>query len=129
MKQDQIVAAIAQRLHGFDDDFGLLVEIRDHHHDAAPPQELLKMDERLGEIGMRAGLRLLDGVRHAHELALARGGLDVVAHFVVEDDHAGGVALLIGEIGQRNGQKRAVVQLGDAGASCSPWTRWYPAST
>ena len=29
-----------------------------------------------------------------HELALARGGRHVVAHVVVEDDQAGGVALL-----------------------------------
>ena len=47
---------IAQRLDGVDHDFGLFVEIGDHHHDAAPPQELLKMDERLGEIGARAEL-------------------------------------------------------------------------
>ena len=57
---------------------------------------------------------LFDGVGHAHELALAGGGLDVVAHIVVEDDHAGGVALLVGEIGERHGQEPAVVELGDA---------------
>ena len=33
---------------------GIFVEIRQHDHDAAPVQEILEMDERLGEIGMRA---------------------------------------------------------------------------
>ena len=86
--------------------FGLLVEIRDHDHDAAAPQELLKMDERLGEIGARAGLRLLDGVQHAHELALPRGGRDVIAHIVVEDDQAGGVALQVRQIASDAARKR-----------------------
>jgi hypothetical protein len=49
---------------------------------------------------VRAGLRVLDGVRDTHELALPRGGLDVVANLVIEDDHAGRVALLVGEIGE-----------------------------
>ena len=57
-------------------------------------------------------LRLFNGVRHAHELALPRGGLNVVAHLVIENDHAGGVALQIGQIGQRNGQETPVVEFG-----------------
>ena len=51
---------------------------------------------------------------HAHELALARGRLNIVAHVVIEDDHAGRVALLVGQIGQRRRQKARVIQLGDA---------------
>ncbi len=65
-------------------------------------QEMLKMDEGFGEIGARAELGFFYGVRHAHELALPRGGLDVVRHVVVENDDAGRVALLVGEISERN---------------------------
>ena len=66
---------IAQRLDGLDDRSGLLVKIGDHHHDAAAVQEILKMHERLGEIGMRARLRLFDGVQQPEQLPLARGRL------------------------------------------------------
>ena len=97
MEQHQIVAVESQRRHGVDDDFRLFVEIGDHHHDAAPPVELLEMNERLREIGAGAEFGFFYRVRDAHELALARGGLDVVAHVVVEDDYAGGIALLIGQ--------------------------------
>ena len=37
-KRITLVAAMPQRLHGVDDDLGRLVEIRNHHHDAAPAQ-------------------------------------------------------------------------------------------
>ena len=56
VEENHLIAAKAQRLDGLDDGVGLFVEIRKHHHDAAAVQEILKMDEGLGEIGARAGL-------------------------------------------------------------------------
>ena len=38
-----------------------------HNDDAAAAQEILEMDERLGEIRARARLGLLDGVEQAEE--------------------------------------------------------------
>ena len=64
-----------------------------HDDDAAAVQEILKMDERLGEIGVRPGFGLLDGVQQPEELSLARGGRDVVHHVFIEDDEPGGIAL------------------------------------
>ena len=93
MKQDHFIAAIAQRLDGLDDDVRVLVEIRHHHHDAAPVQEILEVDERLGEIGVRPDLGLLDGVQQAEKLPLPRGRRDVILHVLIEDDQPGGVAL------------------------------------
>ena len=64
VKQDHFVAAIAQRLDGFDDVLRLLIEIREHDHDAAAVQEILEMDERLDEIGARRRrFGVLDGVQ------------------------------------------------------------------
>ena len=77
---------------------GVLVEIRKHHHQPAPPQEILEVGERLGEIGMRAGLGLFDGVQQAEELALPRGRRHVVLDVLVEDDQPGGIALFTGQV-------------------------------
>ena len=63
-------------------------------------QELLKVEEGFGEVGARAAFGMFDGVEEAHQLALAGGGRDVVFNLVVEDDEAGGVALLRGEVGE-----------------------------
>ena len=71
------------------------------------------MNEGFGEIGARAELGFFYGVRHAHELALPGGRLDVVRHVVGENDDARRVALLVGEICERNRQVAAVIELGD----------------
>ena len=71
--------------------------------------------QRLGEIGARARLGLFEAAQQAVQLALARGGADVVAHLVVEDDQAGGVALVLdGQIEERGGEEAGVIHLGDA---------------
>ena len=93
---------------------GRLVEIGNEHDDAAAPQKLLEMVERLGEIGARARLGLFEAAQQPDELALPRGGPDVVAHLIVEDDQAGGVALVLdGEIKQRSGREARVIHLVD----------------
>src|SRR5262249_16474158 len=112
MKQDQIVTAKAQWCDGVDHRFRLLVEIRQHHDNSAPPQELLEMNERLREIRMSPELCFLYRMSNAHELALASRGRHIVSHLVVEHNHARRVALLVREICQRNGQKASVIELG-----------------
>ena len=107
MKQDHLVAAIAQRLDGADDLVRIGVEIGNHHHDAAPVQEILEVDKWLGEIRARARLGLFDGVQQAEELALAGGRRDVVGHVLVEDDQARRVALHVGHVHSEAATKRA----------------------
>ncbi len=68
------------------------------------------MREGLGEIGSGAGLGLLDGVQQAEQLALAGRRRDVVHHVFVEDDQAGGIALLVRQIAKRSGDEARVVQ-------------------
>ena len=46
------------------------------------------------------------------ELALAGGGPHVVAHFVVEDDEARGVALLLCEVAERGSQEARIIDFG-----------------
>ena len=52
-------------------------------------------------------LAVLDGVQQAEQLALARGGRDVILHVLVENDQPGGVALVRGHVAERRRQKRA----------------------
>jgi hypothetical protein len=61
-------------------------------------QELLEVHKGLGEIGVRADFRFLDSVQEAEKLSLACGRGDVVFDVFVEDNEAGGVALLRGHV-------------------------------
>ncbi len=71
--------------------------------------------QRLAEVGAGARLGELEAAQEAVELALARRRADVVAHFVVEDDQAGGVALILDrEIEKRRGDEARVVHFADA---------------
>src|ERR1700704_408263 len=63
MKQDYFISVEAQRLDGPDDLFGRFVKVRDENDDSAPPQELLKMVEWLGEIRPSARFRLLESAQ------------------------------------------------------------------
>ena len=115
VEQNDFVAVEAQRLDGADDVFGRIVEIGNEHDHAAAAQELLKMMERFGEIGARARLGMLEARQQAMKLSLARRGPDVGADFVVENDQAGGVALVVDrEIEQRGRGEARVVHLGHA---------------
>ena len=60
-----------KRLDGAHDGLRILVEIGDHDHDAAPMQEFLKVLQRLGKVGARARLRLLQPREQPLQLALA----------------------------------------------------------
>ncbi len=123
MKQDHLIAAEAQRLNRFDDDGRIFVKVRDHHHHAAAVQEILEVHKWLSEIGARAGVRLFDGVQQAEQLTLPRGGRHVVGDVFVEDDQAGRVALHIGQVTERGGQKARVVELVDGVGSIAHGSR------
>ena len=61
------------------------------------------------------GSAMFEAAQQAVQLPLARRGADVVAHFVVENDQAGGIALILdGEIEKRRGRVARVIHLGDA---------------
>ncbi len=95
MEKHHFVSVEPQRFDGAHDFFGRFVEIGNHHHQAAAAQEFLKMEERLGEIGARARFGELQASQKPLQLPLARGRADVIADFVVENDQAGGVALIL----------------------------------
>jgi hypothetical protein len=75
--------------------FRAIVEIRNHHHHAAAAQEFLKMERTAWR--NRCARRARRAFMAAAAAAAAGPGAwkaDVVAHFVVENDQAGGVALV-----------------------------------
>jgi len=100
----------AQRLDRPDDLFGRFVEVRDENDDSAPPQELLKMVQRLGEIRSGARFRLLESAQQADQLPLPRRRTYVRANFIVKDDQARRVALVLNrQIEQRRRGEPGVV--------------------
>ena len=109
VKQHDFVAVEAQRLDGPHDVFRRIVKIGNEHDDAAAPQELLKMFERLGEIGARVRLGLFQAAEQPMQLSLPRGGPDVGANFIVEDDQARGVALILNRQIEKRGRREARV--------------------
>src|SRR5215471_13628080 len=71
---------------------------------------MLKVLERLGKICLRAGGGLFQPGEEPRQLSRTRGGPNVVAHFLVEDDEPGRVALIVnGEIEQRRRKVARVV--------------------
>ncbi len=72
------------------------------------------MNEGSSEISACAERSFLHCVGDAHELPLSGRGVDIIPHVVVENNHASGVALLVGQVGERHGQKTGVVQFADA---------------
>jgi len=102
----------AQGLDRPDDLFGRFVKVRDENDDSAPPQKLLEMVERLGEIRSSARLRLLESAQQADQLPLPRRRPDVRANFIIKDDQARRVALVLNrQIEQRRRGEPGVVHL------------------
>ena len=112
MEEDHFVSPIAQGLDGFYNHLGAFVEVGNHYHDAAAAQKIHEVDERLGKIRVGTDHRLFDGVQQPEQLSLARGGRDVILHIFVEHDQTRGVALRVGKITKRRGEKARVIELG-----------------
>ena len=68
-----------------DDGLGLLVKVGEDDNDPAAMEEILEVNEGLGEVGMRSRLGLFDSVQQAEQLPLAGGGRDVVGDILIED--------------------------------------------
>src|SRR5437870_4646534 len=115
MEQNDLVAVKAQWLDGPNDMFGRFVEVGNDHDEAAPPEEFLKMAHRLAEVRTRARLCELEASEQPRELSLTRRRPDVVAHLVVEDNQAGGIALAVDrQIEERGGDIARIIHLVDA---------------
>jgi hypothetical protein len=97
--------------HRLDDGLRILVEVRQDDHDPTAVQEVLKVYERLDEIGVRPDLGRFDGVQQAEELALASGGLNVILDVLIEDDESGGVTLNGRHVAQRRSDEARVIEL------------------
>ena len=81
MKQNDFISVEAQRLDGPDNVLGRIVKVGDEYHDSAAPQELLKMVERLGEVGAGARLGMFEAAQQADELSLPRRRPNVTREF------------------------------------------------
>ena len=107
-----LIAVVAQRLNGAHDARRVLIEIGEHDHNAAPMQKILEVQQRLVKVCAGMRLRLLQPGQQPVQLALPRGGPDVVAHLIVKDDEAGRIPLIVdGEIEQRGGGKAGIIHL------------------
>src|SRR6266851_8863851 len=95
MKQHDFVPVETQRLDGPHNVFRRIVKIGNEDDDSAAAQELLKMMERLGEIRARMRLGLFEAAQQAMQLPLPRRRPNVSANFIVEDDQARRVALIL----------------------------------
>ncbi len=94
---------------------GDVPEIGHDQHDAAALQELLEVAHGLGEIGAGARFGLFQTGHQTMQLALTRGGADIVADLVVEGNQPGGIALAVdGQIEQRRGEVAGVIHFVDA---------------
>ncbi len=111
VEQNHFVAAVTQGLYNFDDLLGLFVKIRNDYDYAAPFQELLKVEEGLGEVRARFAFGLCDRMQDAHHLALPGGWRDVTFHVFVEHDQARRIALLRRHVSERRGHIPRVIDL------------------
>ncbi len=113
VEQHHFVAAIAQRLDHLDDLLRLFVKIRHHDHDAAPLQKLLKMMNGLEKSVREPPSAFSMACRMRISWPCRVDGRDVVGHVLIEDDQAGGVALLRRQIGQRCGEEARIIEFAD----------------
>src|SRR5579864_2135256 len=95
MKEHDFVAVKTQRFNRSYDVLRRIVKIGDEDDDSAAAQELLKMMQRLGEIGAGMRLRLFEAAQQAMQLPLPGGRPNVRANFIVKDDQARRVALIL----------------------------------
>ena len=95
MKQNHLIPVEAQRLDRPDDVLRRIVKVRDENHHSAAPQELLKVVERLREVGAGARLGMLETGEQAYELSLPRRRPYVRANFIIENDQPRGIALIL----------------------------------
>src|SRR4030081_2585737 len=95
MKKHHFISVTAQRLDRSDDFLRRFIKIGNKNHDSPPPEKLLKIVQRLGEIGSSAGFGLLPTAQQADKLSLPCGRANVRTNFIIKNDQARRVALVL----------------------------------
>src|ERR1700723_3137538 len=114
MKQHDFISMKAQRCDRTNNLLRGAVEIGNHKNQTTAAQKLLKVTDRLREVGSGAGLGHFKAVQQPADLSLSGGRSNIVPDFVIENDQTRGVALIANrEVEQRSGHIARIVDLGD----------------
>ncbi len=113
VKHDHVGAAIAEVLQAVEHRRRIVEQIRDEHHHAALSDGGRQIVQRLRHVGARAHLQPLERQQHHAQVARPRARRQQRGNAVVERDQAERITLPVHQVGQRAGEVRRVLQLGD----------------
>ena len=111
VKHDHVVTPEPQRPDSFGHGLRLLVEVRNHHQKAAPPEELGQLLHGRQELACPHRHQFVERVQH-HFHVLGRGR-HMFTDVVVERHQAHAIALPVHEVGQTPGEDPGVLELRD----------------
>ena len=125
MEHDDVHAARPEELQAANDGDGVVEQVRDEHDHPALVQRIGQLLERLGDVRPGAGFETLERQQDRGAGGSAVIAAESAADTLVERDEPDGVPLSADEPGERSGQARAVLELGQRSRSCTPSTRSY----